>query len=116
MASFLKVWSETLRCKSMKTPLGKILVIKTKQLVLLFMLVIMLYPVMYNQRTIDARQQMLTMQWLPTIRAIMFWNFTNFSTGSIDDNHSRKISKLNLQNILVFSLPCRNKTSAIAIK
>ena len=51
MTSFLKIWSKTLRCMiyDMKTPLRNVLalVIKTKLLVLLLVLVIMLYAVMY---------------------------------------------------------------------
>ena len=39
-----------------------------------------------------------------------------FSTGSIDYNQCRKISNLSLQLIVVFSLLCRNKNLAIAIK
>ena len=62
---------------SMKTALGKIFAIKTKLFVLFSMLVIMFYPVMYNQRTIDPKQQMSIMLCLPAILALTFWSFTN---------------------------------------
>ena len=78
MASFLKIWSKMLRCKSMMTPLAKKLVIKTKLLVLFLTLVIMLYPVMHERRTIDALHQMSSMQWQPTILIIKFWSFARF--------------------------------------
>ena len=52
--NFLKIWSKTLCRKSMWTPLGKVLVIKTKLLLLIPALVIIIYSIMNERRTVDS--------------------------------------------------------------
>ena len=52
--TFLKIWLKTLHHKNKRTPLGKILTNRTKLIVLLLMLVIMIYSIMYERRTIDT--------------------------------------------------------------
>ena len=52
--TFLKIWLKTLHRKNKRTPFVKILTNRTKLIVLLLMLVIMIYSIMYERRTIGT--------------------------------------------------------------